>query len=372
MQVTDKKIVIVSSIIRPNTGGGVINRRNIDMLGRLTREPIIFYVDGQGAKAQTGVVWKVFDRLRGVFGGLSSAYLREIGELVVAEQPDVVFLNQSLYGSVARLVKRLLPQTPVVTFFHNVEYLYFESESRNSPRSLSLRFAKISSKKAERLAVQYSDYLVAMNSRDSRKLDELYGRGADFLLPTSFEDRGPVEYTVSDPKKPLELLFVGFNFFANVQGIEWFCREVMPQCHNARLTVVGRGMESERERLESFNVQVVGSVEDLSSYYATADMVVSPIFIGSGMKTKTAEALMYGLPLLATSEALEGYELDASLVGARCDTAQEFIERITYFAAHKGDLVALSNRSRQYFVESYAHQVVWSKFASFFASTLKK
>lgn len=38
--------------------------------------------------------------------------------------------------------------------------------------------------------------------------------------------------------------------------------------------------------------------------------MVMPIFSGSGMKVKTAEALMYGKFLIGTKEAFEGYEID--------------------------------------------------------------
>ena len=39
---------------------------------------------------------------------------------------------------------------------------------------------------------------------------------------------------------------------------------------------------------------VVGEVESLAQWYHDAYFVVAPIFDGSGMKTKVAEALMYG------------------------------------------------------------------------------
>ena len=42
------------------------------------------------------------------------------------------------------------------------------------------------------------------------------------------------------------------------------------------------------------------NVDCLETWYEKADVVISPIFLGSGMKTKTAEALMYGKPILGT------------------------------------------------------------------------
>jgi len=37
--------------------------------------------------------------------------------------------------------------------------------------------------------------------------------------------------------------------------------------------------------------------------------VILPIISGSGMKTKTAEALMYGKSIIGIKEAFEGYKM---------------------------------------------------------------
>lgn len=40
---------------------------------------------------------------------------------------------------------------------------------------------------SERLAIQYSDTIIALNERDNRQLATIYRRKADHLLPVSFE-----------------------------------------------------------------------------------------------------------------------------------------------------------------------------------------
>ncbi len=39
------------------------------------------------------------------------------------------------------------------------------------------------------------------------------------------------------------------------------------------------------------------------------DYIISPIFVGGGMKVKTCEALMYGKNIIGTSESFEGYDI---------------------------------------------------------------
>lgn len=91
-------------------------------------------------------------------------------------------------------------------------------------------------------------------------------------------------------------------------------------------------------------VEVVGFVNDLSEYYAKAQFVIAPIFDGSGMKTKVAEALMHGKRVVGTPDAFVGYEF---AVGACwvCHTADDFVEAIGRAQNEIKDLFDQSLRS---------------------------
>ena len=107
-----------------------------------------------------------------------------------------------------------------------------------------------------------------------------------------------------------------------------FIKEVMPHI-NAELIIVGKGMDQFKEKFElTENVKVFGFVEDLSAFYYDASIVIAPIYSGGGMKTKIAEAMMYGKTILGTKEAFEGYERlkDVTL---ECNNADDFIDYIS-------------------------------------------
>jgi hypothetical protein len=56
--------------------------------------------------------------------------------------------------------------------------------------------------------------------------------------------------------------------------------------------------------------------------------VIAPIFDGSGMKTKVAEALMHGKKVVGTPEAFSGYEKVAERAGWCCSSPTEFVTAI--------------------------------------------
>jgi len=53
-------------------------------------------------------------------------------------------------------------------------------------------------------------------------------------------------------------------------------------------------------------VELTGYVESLSPYYRRATVVVAPMRLGAGVKVKSAIAMLWGLPVVATSVAAEG------------------------------------------------------------------
>ena len=80
--------------------------------------------------------------------------------------------------------------------------------------------------------------------------------------------------------------------------------------------------------LETSNVKVIGTVDNLDELYIKAEAVVIPIFSGGGMKVKTAEAMMYGKKIYGTEEALTGYDIQNMDYIIECNTAEQFIENI--------------------------------------------
>lgn len=311
----------------------------------------------------------------GYYFGLTPHRLREIAGC--ASRYDVVFVDRSVFGIVAKRVKETGYKGRVVCFFHNVEVVYFAakySRRYNPIRWLVLPCAD----RNDRWSCRYADRIIALSTRDDDELFRRYGRHADVLIPVAFVDRYrqeayPTEMTAS---KPL-CMFLGAYFPANVEGIQWFIANVLPKV-NIRMQIVGKGMdklkvESEKWKVEReatqdrgsdlspfSDIQVLSNVPDLEPLFEAADIMVLPIFKGSGMKVKTCESLMYGKNIIGTPEAWSGYELDYAKAGACCLTVDEFVAAINDFCQHPRP--RFNNYSRQIFVDQYSADRMVDKF----------
>ena len=149
------------------------------------------------------------------------------------------------------------------------------------------------------------------------------------------------------------ILFVGGLFYANEFGIRWFIEHVVPEI-KTKLLIIGRGFEKLRKELEVKNkVQVIGATDDLGKYYADAKFIVAPIFDGSGMKTKIAEAMMFGKKVMGTSEAFVGYEDHLPDAGWLCNSKAEFI-KVIMSVNEAVDNQAFDNNLRKIYQENYS------------------
>jgi polysaccharide biosynthesis protein PslH len=125
------------------------------------------------------------------------------------------------------------------------------------------------------------------------------------------------------------VLFVGGAFYANVQAALWLAQEVAP--HLPVPTVIaGSGLDRWAGQLQQTDGRtiVTGRVADLAPWYRQARLVLAPVFDGSGMKTKVAEAWMHGKFVVGTPEAFTGYDNRPPGAAAVCDTAPAFVAEV--------------------------------------------
>lgn len=321
------KVVAVSHAAQlgNQTGRELLSSLNNEVLAEIFNGEICFL---SVSKSNNKSLLYFAKALFGWLDGLDKHFVSDCLKLIDKSQADYLYVDGSNYGRLTKLVKLARPSCKVVTFFHNVESRFFLGAFKQQP-SIKKLGVLIANYFAERMAVKYSDKLICLNLRDSELLNKTYGRNATNINPMCINTKeGALSYSQMKPLDPKYGLFVGGAFYANLEGVRWFAREVAPKI-DGLFYIVGRGFDKYRDELEQFkNIKVVGEVDDLGEWYAGCSFVFSPIFDGSGMKTKTAEALQYGRPIIGTTESFAGYEDNISDAGVVCNTAEEFEKAI--------------------------------------------
>lgn len=345
-------------------GGGQCSLRNYEMICNAVGKANVdsYYVhDEYKRKTLWGYIRGVFYFFFNYYYGLTPRSVRQIVEK--AQGYEYVFIDRSVFGIIAKKLKQSGYKGQVISHFHNVEYLYFQAKLPAIPgRQLIIHAADAN----DRYTCEYSDKIVVLNKRDADLIAERYGRKADALVPISMKDRLD-EVPTSDVltrKKPL-CLFLGSYFPPNNEGILWFVEHVLPHT-NIQMQIVGKGMAKlKQESPQLHDIEVVSDAPDLRPYLENADIMVLPIFSGSGMKVKTCESLMYGKNIVGTTEAFEGYDVDYQQVGGLCNTAEEFIRCLQNFAELPRP--RFNQYARKQFLSNYSYTAIESVFRQLFS-----
>jgi glycosyltransferase involved in cell wall biosynthesis len=100
----------------------------------------------------------------------------------------------------------------------------------------------------------------------------------------------------------------------NDEAVQWVLAHVWPEVvaarPQARLRLVGMGASDALREHAAVDpsVEIVGYVDDLAEEYRHATVVLVPVMRGAGVKFKTVEGLLHGVPVVTTPVGAEGVE----------------------------------------------------------------
>ena len=290
---------------------------------------------------------KLKNLLEGNITQRSNQDIDEIVNLINEKQYDIVLFGSSETGKLISEVKRRC-NVKTITWYHDIVADVIEQKKKTK---FNLKMLPIwnAEKKAEGMDARLTDVPIVLHSRDAELLLKYWGRKTDVFIPIALEDKFvPYDYNQEIEKdEKLQLLFVGaYNWSVNVEAVKWFCENVMSKLNDYAVQFNIAGFQMENLLKDGWikqykNVKVLGTVDDLAMTYKKADVVVEPILTGSGMKVKTAEALMHGKEVIGTQEALVGYN---ELSDKICETADDFINTIIRYITNRPSRFVSLNR----------------------------
>ena len=173
-------------------------------------------------------------------------------------------------------------------------------------------------------------------------------------------------------KNRKDIMFVGgFGHGPNTDAMIWFINEVWPliqkELSDIHFYIIGSKPPQEILSLESEFVTVTGFIsdEELENYYNRCRLAVVPLRFGAGIKGKVIDALYNGLPLVATSIAVEGINNATEFISIE-DNAEEFADTVCRLYGDEQKLNENSIKSLNYCKSYFSVDYAKSKMAPVF------
>lgn len=253
-------------------------------------------------------------------------------------------------------IRRLSPQTRIAIL----------SDDRHGEREMRLA----------RLTGLLSDYERACDYE--QRECELYPQ-ADLLLAISDDDRrGMLGHDpflqidllpmVAEPGPPgpayeqrNNILFLAnFENAANCDALQWFVENIWPDLRRRlpelQLSLVGNHVPGTYSSQPGIAVR--GYLPELAPCLGEHRVFISPLRVGTGIKTKNLIALSHGLPLVTTSVGAEGMALTHGQHALIADTREDFLAAIIRLYTDSALWQQLAEAGRAHILERFSQQAL--------------
>lgn len=239
----------------------------------------------------------------------SSTLAKRVQELAVPETCDVLMAcgsGMAQYAELAPQVPRLLDMVDVDSAKWS-QYAQFSA----FPRGLIWRL------EARRLAFYESrlkevfDKIVLTTENEVAILESISPGAHAGVVRVGVDLKADSQSTTSRSQAPT-LVFTGqMDYFANVDGVVHFAREVFPKLRakspDLRFLIVGRSPTREVVSLSRLpGVKVTGEVDDVRPYLAESWVFVAPLRIAQGVQIKVLQAMAMGVPAVVSERVMAG------------------------------------------------------------------
>lgn len=249
----------------------------------------------------------------GQIGPTARAALLQAGLVERAHAADVVEIHWSDLAVLAPLLRAHGVRTPIAVVEHDVDAQAAASRARvqtSPPGRLRHALLRHERGRQERRHLNAADVVLVFKQEDAQLLRRL-GVHTPTVVVDPWLDEPATEPVVE--RVPRSVLFTGALWREeNARAVLWFLEQVWPRVRTvvpgARFLLVGAGPTPEvlAAAARQPGVDVTGEVPDLDPYYRRACVFVAPLLVAGGLKFKVPQAMLYGLPVVATSTAADG------------------------------------------------------------------
>jgi len=266
-------------------------------------------------------------------------------------------------------------KTPTVLFQHNVESALWQRQAKheaNAVKNIAFKLEASKMLKYETDAVKRFDHVIAVSDHDRDLMSKMTDREKISVVPTGvdlveFAKEGSGDEIV----EPIVLFLGSMDWPANVDGVDFFCREVWQQVKTAvpeaKFYIVGRNPPPRITKLASDSIVVTGRVESVMPFIRKAAVFIVPLRIGGGTRLKIYEAMAAGKAVVSTSVGAEGLDFHDGEDILIADEADKFASDVVELLVNKDRRIKLGGSAAK-----LAAQYDWATIAKRFEEILRK
>lgn len=241
--------------------------------------------------------------------------IKNILSIIKQKKIEIVILQNSRLGNISEKIKEHFPKVKIIQNFDNFEYEFSRMFTKNMNIVVKIIEA-YNVKKSEKKAIENMDLGIFLTEKDRKGVENFYNKKIQNyeIVPIIYDN-------IFNKKKSIEkknqVIFTGsLDMEANIEAglflIENY-RQIFEKIE-LKLILAGRNPSKKlndkiKELKLELQIEIIANPtrEKMEKRLRESLIYISPVFEGSGMKTKLLEALFYGLPIIASEHTVIGY-----------------------------------------------------------------
>lgn len=282
---------------------------------------------------------------------------------------DVVFLEGLYVTSYIEIIAKNF-KGKIIYRSHNVEYEIWERNAANEKNNVKKWYLNLLARRLKNYELSILnevDGVAAISEKDRLTLIHMGCNKPIEVFPFGINIE---KYKKQKGSDNLNFFHIGsMDWLPNQEGIKWFLENVWNQIIDvfpeAKLNLAGKGMPSWMLNWKQKNVQILGQVDDAIEFINENEVMIVPLFSGSGMRIKVIEGMALGKTVIATTIAAEGikYEADKNILIA--NTAEEYIYKMTKCLSDKEFSLRLGDEAKKMIQANYDNQHIVNNLVQF-------
>ena len=370
-------LIVEACMITPDQDSGSVRMVNLMRILLDEGHHVTFVADNlDGDAPYTAALTAMgVEVLWGRFAGSVRNVLRQRG----ASLDTIVFCRYYIATQYVNSVRALAPRARIV--FDTVD-LHFLREEREAALmgDAAMHRSAASTRSKEIAVIEKSDITLVVSTVEKALLAkqvpharvEIISNITPPMIDWVDAPGGPSTANVEPFDRREGILFIGgFRHPPNVDAMKWYVVEVLPLLRNLlpgiTTTVVGSHMPEGVTTLAQDGLLIRGFVANTQPMLRSARVSIAPLRYGSGVKGKISEAMNHGIPVVATSTAVEAMQLVDGQDVLVADSAAEFAAAIVRLYGDAALWAQLSTAGRinvqKHFSPQAAHAAIRSVFS---------
>lgn len=260
---------------------------------------------------------------------------------------DYIFINYEFWTPLIR--NKNLKNAKKIVETH--DFITLNEFYRNPKLNVGEKFS------SELKNLSFYDKVVAISNEEALFFKKFLGEEKVNFIPQSFPDN-TLENTIPFSKKKYDLFFIGSDNPFNIKSANWFLEHVYPKLvQDLKICFVGRICKHIPKKE---NITLIPKIDDLEEVYQNSKIAICPMIEGTGMKVKVVEALSYGVPVVGTKRAVDGFT-EKNDNGCLISDNPEVFKNSISFLLNETNYNKIKNSAIKYFRENFAQQILTEK-----------